>query len=92
MYLAGGGGGGDRVEGRKYSPLHRKGIKKTQKKSMETTKILQHALDGCVKRNIAKINFQKVFNYKLTRLKHSKTSPSLNICQNSFLVYFDSIW
>ena len=36
MYLAG-GGEVDRVEGPKYSRLYRKGIKKTQKKPMETS-------------------------------------------------------
>ena len=30
-------GGKDRVGGHKYTPLYKKGIKKTQNKSMETT-------------------------------------------------------
>ena len=33
------GGGKDRVGGRQYTPLYKKGIKKTQNKSMETTNV-----------------------------------------------------
>ena len=36
----GGGGGRDRVGGRKYTPLYGNGIKKTQNKSVETTPII----------------------------------------------------
>ena len=48
IWGGGGGGGRDRVEGCKYTPLNKKGIKKTQNKPMETTRLTQKRTKNCL--------------------------------------------